>query len=115
MKKQVLALPEVRRYFSDLIRILYENEYFSFEDDAVAYVTKLFSDIEKNLPTKSRKPAPSHFDTYGKGMFYATFRKSRRTQWYVFFTIHEDIKADTQTFLVRYVSNNHVAAQYLFN
>ena len=113
MRNRVLALPEVRSYFADLIRILYENEYFSFEDDAVAYVTELFSDIEKSLPTKSRKPAPEHFNTYGKGMYYASFRKNRRTQWYVFFTIHEDRNTDTRTFLIRYVSNNHMVAQYL--
>lgn len=68
MKNQVLALPEVRDYFSELIRVLYEKDYFSFESDAIAYVTDLFSDIEQNLPTKPRKPAPFYFERYGKDM-----------------------------------------------
>jgi len=67
MKNQVLALPEVRDYFSELIRVLYEKDYFSFESDANAYVTDLFSDIEQNLPTKPRKPAPSYFERKDTG------------------------------------------------
>lgn len=76
MKNQVLALPEVRDYFSDLIRILYEKDYFGFESDAIEYVTDLFSDIEQNLPAKPRKPAPPYFEKFGKDLFYTTFRKT---------------------------------------
>ena len=113
MKFQVLALPEVRRYFVELIQILYDQGYFSFESSAIEYVTDLFVDIEQNLPTKFKKPAPAHFEKYGKNLYYASFRKSRHTQWYVFFTIHTDAFSDTQTFLIRYVSNNHMISQYL--
>ena len=112
MKNQVLALPEVRDYFSDLIRILYEKDYFCFESDAIEYVTDLFSDIEQNLPAKPRKPAPPYFEKFGKGMFYTTFRKNKHTQWFVFFNIYTDSLLDIQTFLIRYVSNNHVIAKY---
>ena len=113
MKFQVLALPEVRNYFAELMQILYNEGYFSFESNAIEYVTDLFADIEQNLPTKSKKPAPDHFQKYGKNLFYASFRKSRHTQWYVFFTIHTDALSDTQTFLIRYVSNNHMISQFL--
>lgn len=113
MKSLVLALPEVRSYFAELMQILFDKGYFSFESDAIEYVTDLFADIEQNLPTKSKKPAPAHFQKYGKNLFYATFRKNRHTQWYVFFTIHTDAFSDAKTFLIRYVSNNHMVAQYL--
>ena len=76
MKNQVLALPEVRDYFSDLIRILYEKDYFGFESDAIEYVTDLFSDIEQNLPAKPRKPAPPYFEKFGKGMFTPLLEKT---------------------------------------
>jgi len=112
MKNQVLALPEVRDYFSELIRVLYEKDYFSFESDAIAYVTDLFSDIEQNLPTKPRKPAPSYFERYGKDMFYTSFKKNKHTEWFVFFNIYTDSLLDIRTFLIRYVSNNHVIARY---
>lgn len=115
MKSQVLALPEVRNYFAELMQILYDKGYFSFKEDAIEYVTDLFADIERNIANKPRKPAPAYFERYGKNLFYATFRKSRHTQWYVFFTIHTDAFLDVKTFLVRYVSNNHVIAQYLID
>lgn len=51
----VKALPEVRLYLSDLIRIFYEKKYFSFEDNAIEYVSELISDIEKDLPFKVKK------------------------------------------------------------
>ena len=113
MKSQVLALPEVRSYFAELMQILYDEGYFSFEENAIEYVTDLFADIEQNLPTKSRKPAPAYFDKYGKNLYYASFKTSRHTQWYVFFTVHTDVSSDTQTFLIKYVSNNHMVSQHL--
>lgn len=110
----VKALPEVRLYLSDLIRILYEKEYFSFEDNAIEYVTDLVSEIEKELPFKVKKPTPESFLRYGENLFYSSFRKNRDTTWYVFYTIHYDEELDFTTFLIRYISNNHVIAQHLF-
>ncbi|MCL2435172.1 MAG: hypothetical protein FWD09_03395 [Lentimicrobiaceae bacterium] len=39
--KKVLATPEVQAYVQRLVRILYENGYFSFEDTARKYVKDL--------------------------------------------------------------------------
>lgn len=110
----VKALPEVRLYLSDLIRIFYEKKYFSFEDNAIEYVSELISDIEKDLPFKVKKPVPESFLRYGENLYYSSFRKNRETIWYVFFTVHYDEGNDTETYLIRYISNNHVIAQYLF-
>jgi hypothetical protein len=107
----VLILPEVRQYFYELSYILYEKDYFSFLDKSEQYVEELIRDIQENLPTKRHKPAPNHFDKYGKTMKYASFKKNRHTTWYAFFKTYED---NGQTFyLVRYIANNHVIAQYL--
>lgn len=111
MIMKVIALPEVREYLTELIRILYEEEYFGFEENAHKYVEELFYDIKTNLPLKLKKPAPPYFDRYGKKMIYATFRKNKATQWYVFFNIYQ--KDNEMTFVIRYISNNHVIAQYL--
>lgn len=115
MTYKVIALPEVRFYLTDLIRILYEKEYFSFEDNAKEYVTDLVSEIEKDLPFKVKKLAPELFSRYGENLYYSSFRKNRETTWYVFYTIHYDIPTDTATFLIRFISNNHVIAQHLFD
>ena len=107
----VIFLPEVRKYFENLIPFLYEKEYFGFKDTAKKYVDDLFDDIENNLPTSLHKKAPIYFDRYGKNMEYAVFRKNRRTQWYVFFRVYRINGEDT--YQVRYISNNHVIAQHL--
>lgn len=108
---KVIALPEVREYFSELIHILYKKEYFGFEENAQKYVEELFLDIQNNLPIKQKKPAPSYFEKYGKNMLYSTFRKNKATQWYVFFNVYR--KNDEMIFVIRHISNNHVTAQYL--
>ena len=48
---KVIALPEVREYLMELINILYEKEYFGFEENAQKYVEELFFDISNNHVT----------------------------------------------------------------
>jgi len=107
----VIFTPKVLSYFENLIIILYDKEYFSFLETSKKYVEDLIDDIKSNISTKQHKPAPRHFDKYGKGMKYASFKKSRHTTWYVFFKTYEE--NGNTIFLVRYIANNHVIAQYL--
>ena len=104
-------LPKVLDYLEYLVIILFEKDYFSFLDNSERYVAELVDDIKKNLPIKQYKPAPKYFDKYGKGMKYAVFRKSKHTCWYVFFKTYE--KKGETFYLIRYIANNHVIAQYL--
>ena len=108
---KVIALPEVQQYLESLKRILFVNEYFSFEDTAQKYVDDLFYDIITTLPTRLHKPAPKYFDKYGKNMKYAVFKKNRNTLWYVFFKTYE--KDEEKFFLIRYIGNNYTVAQHL--
>ena len=107
----VIFTEEVVEYFNDLTSILYEKEYFGFRESALKYVGDLADDIIADLPFKVKKPAPPYFDRYGKDMWYASFRKNRGTQWYVFFTVYR--KDDELVYLVRYIANNHTVSQYL--
>ena len=77
---KVIALPEVREYLSELIRILYEKEYFGFEESAQRYVEELGADIRHNLPTKIKKPAPSYFNKYGKMVSACVMLPSAKTR-----------------------------------
>jgi hypothetical protein len=110
---KILASPEVLQFLNELIEILYDEDYFGFEDSAIEYVEELESDIKKTLSYRPKHKAPHYFDRYGKGMYYVVFKKSRVTQWYVFFTIYED--DGELTYLIRYISNNHVIAHLLFS
>lgn len=70
--------------------ILYEKDYFGFLESAERYVEDLFLDITTTLPFRLKLPAPS-FEYYGNKLLYATFTKSKITQWYVFFTVTKKI------------------------
>ena len=42
----------VRIYLKELIQILYDKEYFGFEEDAIEYVNNLIDDIVTNIERK---------------------------------------------------------------
>jgi hypothetical protein len=109
----VIILPEVLQYLEDLVIILYDKGYFGFKESSRSYVIELFNDIKTTLPIRTHKPAPAYFNKYGNNMDYAVFRvrKSKHTQWYVFFTIYKEY--GETIYLVRYIANNHTVAQYL--
>jgi hypothetical protein len=111
MYERVLFLPEVREYFKELADTLYDCNYFGLKEQAKRYADGLFTDIEKNLPTKLKKRAPAYFNRYSKNMYYAVFKKNKNTQWYVFFSIY--LKNGERIYLVKYLGNNHCVAQYL--
>ena len=108
---KVLFLPEVVNQFLNLAEVLYDGGYLGFKDAAIAYSEQLFRDIQTNLPIKVRKGAPAYFERYGTDLFYSAFKHSKQTTWYVFYSVH-DVDGET-TYLVRYLTNNHVIAQHL--
>jgi hypothetical protein len=108
----VIFLPEIQDYLNNLIPVLYGKGYFSYEEQAQIYIDGLVDDIQNNLSKKRHKPAPSHYDKYGKGLCYAAFTKNRRTTWYPFFTKH--VENGKIIYLVRYIGNNHTEAHHLY-
>ena len=109
---KILAIPAVTEYIESLVPILYEKGYFSYRETARKYVKDLYDDIKTNLPKKRHKPAPAHYDKYGKDMFYAAFPKSKRTTWYAFFDKYEE--NGEIIYLIRYIGNNHTEAHHLY-
>ena len=85
---KVYALPEVIDYLEKLVDILYEKEYFSFEDTSIEYVVDLFEDIITNLPKRTSKPSPDLLIKYGDE--YVAFPKNRQTTRYAFFDKYKD-------------------------
>ena len=110
---RVLATAEVNEYWESLISVLYEKGYFGSEQFAKKYVDELIYDIKTDLPYQISKPAPKHFEKYGERLRYASFKKNRRTTWYVFFETYKE--NGEITYLVCHIENNHTAAHYLIN
>ena len=100
--------PSVRAYLIELIAILYEKEYFGFEESAHQYVEQIRQNIRKVLPQQTNhRTAPKELKRDGK--YYIKIKGSNRTTWYVFFD-----KMDNRYF-VEYITNNHVPQSAFFN
>lgn len=108
---KIVFLPETLDYFNELSTILYEKGYFGFEENALKYVDELLLDIRSTLYSRAKRTAPPYFDKYGKNMLYSSFKKNKTTEWFVFFNIYEE--ENEITLVIRFISNNHVIAQYL--
>ncbi len=108
---RVVILPEVVDYLLELTDILYEEEYFGFEETAIKYTDELFDAIQNELPYRSPKRAPDYFNKFGDKMYYIIFKRSKNTAWYAFFNIFRH--NGEIIYFVRYVSNNHMIARYL--
>jgi len=107
---KVTAIPKVQHYLEGLKKVLFEEEYFGFEESAIKYVNDLFDDIVETIAICPSKPAPKYFDKYGKNMEYVVFRKNKHTSWYVFFRVYK--KNNEIIYQIRYIANNHSIAQY---
>ena len=81
------------------------------KEAAIDYSEKLFRDIHANLHRKVKKGAPAYFKRYGTDIFYSSFKRSKHTVWYVFYSVHS-IDGET-VYLVRHLTNNHIIARYL--
>ena len=108
---KVVVTTEVYEFLENLVITLYEQGYFGLEENARKYVDELYEDITQTLPSRLKKSAPPHYDKYGKGLYYAAFKKSKRTSWYAFFRIYQ--KDGELYYQVRHIDNNHTEAQHL--
>ncbi len=108
---KIILIPEVRLYLQELEHILYYNNYFGLKEFAHKYVDELLNEIEIGLPAMQKKEAPPSFNRFGMNMRYISIRKNKQTSWYVFF--HEYEVEGEIVFQIRYITNNHVIAQYL--
>ncbi|MDR0437651.1 MAG: hypothetical protein LBH22_05040 [Bacteroidales bacterium] len=108
---KVIILPEVQEYLDSLVPILYEKEYFGFEESAIGYVDELIANIKTSLHRLPHKPASVYFDQYEKDMHYAAFKVNPRTTWYAFFTKYSE--NGTTIYLIQRIENNHTIAHYL--
>ena len=106
MAGQVIFLPEFINYLDELSFILYESGYFGFKDSAKKYTDKIFDFCQQYVGILTGKSAPAYFNRYGINMKYITYRPNKQTAWYIFYQQYED------KYLVRYITNNHVATQY---
>jgi hypothetical protein len=109
---QVLLDPSVIDYFKKLVTILLDKEYFGTYRFANEYVMDLVDSILHSLPYKYARIAPPYFNQLAPRqiIYYTTFVHNRYTQWYVFFSRHNQNGEDI--YYVHHISNNHVDAKH---
>ena len=104
---KVIFAPEVEEDLFELVEILVRKGYLGTYEFAISYVEDLIHFIQTNIQKKIRIKAPAYFDKFGSDLWYITYRRNMNTTWYIFFVQMEN------TYWVKYISNNHVVAQYL--
>jgi len=106
MEREIIFSKKVEIYLDELMLLLFEEEYFGFPDSAKLYVDHLISFAEQHIGILPGKNAPDFFQCFGQNLKYITFHANKRTSWYIFYQERNNI------YLIRYITNSHVAAQY---
>jgi hypothetical protein len=95
---EVILLLNVRDRLEDLIKILYDKEYFGFLNSSIEYVDYLY-DFIYTIPVQKFRKTKNPI----QGQYYCKYRHNRQTTWFFTFDIRDD------RFLIRYVINNHTS------
>ena len=106
MERKIILADEIDLFFDELLIVLFEKGYFGFPNTAKSYIDKFTDYIKKYIGVIPDKNAPKHFDRYGKNLKYISYKANKVTTWYIFYQQKGNV------FLIRYITNNHVAAQY---
>lgn len=97
--EKIIFKKEVLEYFDELFFILFEQQYFSFEDNAQNYIDKIVEFICENIETFPHQPAPKQLKHLGSK--YIFYKANSRTVWYVFFENKEN------KYLITGITNSH--------
>ncbi|MBA3985572.1 MAG: hypothetical protein H0X63_03130 [Flavobacteriales bacterium] len=104
--EKVIFTQSTLDYFDQLVYILFEKEYFSYEKTAQDYVYKIVQFIENSVHFLPHKIVPLKLSHHGS--FYIFYKPNQRTTWYVFF------EKGNQRIVVTSILNNHCKeARYL--
>jgi hypothetical protein len=109
MERKIIFANEVDLFFDELLIILFEKGYFGSQKTAKVYKDKFTDHIKKYIGVIQGKDAPEYFCRYGNDLKYITYKANKTTTWYIFYQQKGNV------FLIRYITNNHVAAQYFAN
>ena len=99
MEKIIVYSDEFEDFINDLVDILYEQDYFGFEESAMNYGAKIYDFIFENIDLPITKNSPSKLQKFGKK--YLKYKANHQTTWYIFFN------QKGNRFLVNYITNNH--------
>ncbi len=97
---KVVISTEVIKDLSELVTVLFNKNYFAFEESALFYVDQIYNFIELDLVNYPHKLTPKNLIKFGS--FYAFYKANSNTTWFVFFEKHENI------IFIKHITNNHI-------
>jgi hypothetical protein len=104
--EQIVFNKRVVHYLNNLVFILFNEHYFSFEADALAYKDFVLNEITL-INLLRCKPSKAEHKNYGD--FYIKIKANKHTVWYVFFDKIEN------TYYIEHIINNHLPEAQYFN
>ncbi|MDR6966728.1 hypothetical protein J2X31_000726 [Flavobacterium arsenatis] len=100
MEKSIIVyLPEVEDYINDLVLNLFNENYFNYIENAIAYKDQLINFIESSISTFPPQKSPKALIHFGGQ--YIFYKSNQRTTWYVFF------ESRNNKYLITFITNNH--------
>lgn len=90
---------EFENEIDELLRVLFLNNYFGFEDSAFKYVEKIYDFIKVNISKPISRNTPKKLQKFGKK--FLKYKANNQTYWYIFF----DQKGSQ--ILINHIFNNH--------
>jgi hypothetical protein len=106
MERKIIFSTEANVLLKELLLLLYAKGYFSFWNNAREYVKQIVYYIVQYAYILNNVRMPRLIFRYGSNLKYITYRANKTTTWYIFYQQQDDV------YLVRHITNNHVAAQY---
>lgn len=97
--EKVIFKNEVLLYLDELIYLLFEEEYFSYPENALIYVNKIVDFTINEIAAFPHKQTPIKLKNYGSN--YIFYKSNPRTTWYIFFEKFQN------KILVTGILNNH--------
>jgi hypothetical protein len=97
--EKIIFKKKVLDYFDELVYTLFEDEYFSYSENAQLYVDKIVDFIILKTNNFPHKSTPQKLQYLGSN--YIFYKANARTTWFIFFE-----NQDT-TFLITGIINNH--------
>lgn len=95
-QNKVIITRFVRNKIRNLLKILIEENYFSFEENAQVYISDLINFMFQ-IPELRHHHSPN--EKFGK--WYCRYKPNKHTTWYITFD------TDGETYLVKNIINNH--------
>ncbi len=101
--EEVILLPAARDKLENLAGILFNQNYFAIEKNALNYVDAIY-DFIYSIPQRQRYATNNH----RYGAWFCRYKPNRHTTWYITFD------TDDKKWLVRNLFNNHTSGYATF-